>query len=566
MNFRRILSNLSLVLLLILSAFIVYALNAVEITSPASNSLNKGTVVFNASYNETIGAENATIVTFWFLPFNASVAVIPPNATVAASKALRNEGTNFTDREAQGFIQFNFTSSSITNGKYNITVNVTSVNGSTKEAINLTNVSFDNTNPTVTIDAHANLTLSSAATIRFNIIPSDNSNTSEWQSISCNLTLTNISSINNTLADGVITYNQTNISLNWSSVGINLTTNQTQTLGVGTDISEGKYDWWVECYDRATSNTNGLRTNIVTSEQRRITLDRTAPNPANSSITSGGVTSAFDVNGTEVDYGDEVTITCLGMDNVEASLNKTVYIRRPNLVGLEAVANASNQTAKLTQSDTQTLGSYLVVCNVTDALGNTRERITTFDVVTKSVSELSSPVLPEKFPVGKKIIGEGSIEDTGELTEAGVSRQIERSGTIQFLVLNDKHMAVVKEIKQSSVVLEIFSEKQEIEINTGESKQVDLNNDNTDDVEITLHNIFRNKADLTFKKISVPSQAGEKKEEERQIRTLIGKEGKLWLWFIIIVIIVLLAVYLMLKRKGSGKIQFRARDLGSKEE
>ncbi|MBI2109902.1 hypothetical protein HYT58_01880, partial [Candidatus Woesearchaeota archaeon] len=50
MTFKRIGFNITLVLLLILGALFVYALNAVEITSPGSNSINKGTVVFNASY------------------------------------------------------------------------------------------------------------------------------------------------------------------------------------------------------------------------------------------------------------------------------------------------------------------------------------------------------------------------------------------------------------------------------------------------------------------------------------------------------------------------------------
>ena len=93
----------------------------------------------------------------------------------------------------------------------------------------------------------------------------------------------------------------------------------------------------------------------------------------------------------------------------------------------------------------------------------------------------------------------------------------------------EAHSIIIDEITEDSVTLTIYSDPQEITLMLEESKSVDLNGDEINDVLITLHSIEDGKADITFQKIGEWTPVI---EEEAK--------SKLWLWVTIAIIAVVL--------------------------
>ena len=93
----------------------------------------------------------------------------------------------------------------------------------------------------------------------------------------------------------------------------------------------------------------------------------------------------------------------------------------------------------------------------------------------------------------------------------------------------EAHSLIIDEITEDSVTLTIYSDPQEITLMLEESKSVDLNADEINDVLITLHSIEDGKADITIQKIGEWAPVI---EEEAK--------SKLWLWITIAIVAVLL--------------------------
>ena len=116
-------------------------------------------------------------------------------------------------------------------------------------------------------------------------------------------------------------------------------------------------------------------------------------------------------------------------------------------------------------------------------------------------------------------------------------------------------------ITTNKVTIIISSDPITLDLSTGETKKVDINNDGTYDLSVKLNSIANGKADVTVKKISESIGAGETgavsngtTEDEGTPET--GAEGtsSTTLWTIVgiiaVIILIGLIAYLMKAKKG----------------
>ena len=115
-------------------------------------------------------------------------------------------------------------------------------------------------------------------------------------------------------------------------------------------------------------------------------------------------------------------------------------------------------------------------------------------------------------------------------------------GTIKTFSLDGvtEHTLTFKEITQDSVTLIIESDSVEVVLKIDETKKVDINNDNVDDLEIKLNSIENGVAGLTLKKIR------EEKEGIARITGGVIGAGTLVTGFLILTTLILIIVILVL--------------------
>ena len=128
-------------------------------------------------------------------------------------------------------------------------------------------------------------------------------------------------------------------------------------------------------------------------------------------------------------------------------------------------------------------------------------------------------------------------------------------GTIKTFSLDGvtEHTLTFKEITQDSVILIIESDSIEVVLKIDETKKVDIDNDNVDDLEIKLNSIDNGVADLTLKKIS----EGKELDLVGITGGVIGANalttGILTLTTLILIIVILILVSVARKQKLSKK-------------
>ncbi|MEM0372769.1 MAG: hypothetical protein QXO69_02965, partial [archaeon] len=123
--------------------------------------------------------------------------------------------------------------------------------------------------------------------------------------------------------------------------------------------------------------------------------------------------------------------------------------------------------------------------------------------------------------VGSAPIGV-SPSKTYSWTSGTFSQALRILDSVIFSVNGEQHTAKLTSISQASVVLTINSAPQYVTINKGESKNVDVNQDGTADITITLNKIESNLAYLTFARYAEPAQPPAEKPTEEGKET--GKE------------------------------------------
>ncbi|GEM_PF-2028568 len=351
------------------------------------------------------------------------------------------------------------------------------------------------------------------------------------------------------------------------------------TVALNTTIlpdQEGSYivNITVEVY-----NSSGYMNGSQTFTGLVVTINNAAPD------TSLKFTNTINKEATQFPATDTVKIVCT-RSAVGSNYNYTnITIMAPDSSGqfdlLSEDFTRSTSEAEFTVEfkNTRTLGDYLVLCMTIDDAGLVNDTVNkTFTVVKKIPSGSSPFVNPDyKPPVGTILIGAGSTSDLGVLTEEGVSRQMAKTATASVTVDDKSYSFFVKDFTDSSAVYTLQGEKSfDITVAEQETKNVDVTGDGTDDMSITLHQVYNKKADTTFKLLTLQqapkSPEGEKKEVTQQSSTettTISSGWGLVVGIFIIVLFVLGALHYFgaRRRRGgahgsNGAVRFTPRDLG----
>jgi len=416
----------------------------------------------------------------------------------------------------------------------------------------------------------------SAATVTI-VSPDTGSYYGTGQNVTINATFTqqtNVTAyaVNVTDTTGVQTYfeevtGQENLSGFTSLIVWNAsdeTVDGTYTINISVNDSGTSYE---NTITTIVDHTNPLSTILITGSKNRV---------RNQDLTSVAI----------VDYGADLVVDC-GVSDATAGLSTTrsaILIKYP---GVSSFANISSDLitsengtlkASLRNTETSFLGDFEIQCSFYDQADNSNN--TYYNFSTQSVVvDKGSPFTNENFvsPIGKTLIGRGTVENYavkyGALPEDGDARLIKKQGGIILLIGEEEHTVMVDDIDDASATLTISSEPFTFDINVDETKEVDVDGDGTNDLEIYLHKIHQRAADLVFKEIATPVVAEEETIEEAVEDVVVmpvEEEKDLgWLWTLfILVIVIVIFMFILHKFTGGPKgaatgIKFKPRDLGS---
>ena len=552
----------SLLLLTIFSATvyaesIIFGASGVNATSfwPYNNTLVRGTVTFNVTLSPSGSGA---------LPgLNANITNITISLRHLQSGTLYVVGVNRTSN-LTGYIMNNDTST-MPNGVY--ALNATIYNDSGLAPVSLVlgnNITIDNFAPAVI----------------WNVYPTGNRTNNL---LTFNFTAFDFNST--TAAIISTTHNLTNCSVVLDDVVVNTSTTAAQLGGLGnhtvnlslsfTSTDKKDHAAYVACNDLArTGSQSGVVGNRNVSTTITFTTDTRGPH----------ITIVFkDSEGneeTQFIFGTEITAVCNFSDASTGFNPATINLSfgQPNSNPLNVTATTTTRTEAtyvITGDLTRQIGRYLFSCTGYDWVNFGNATNATFDIRQSGISGTSAYAIPGfKEPISKKIIGEGIVNNLGELTETGEARLIDKTGGVVVVIDDQEYEIIVKDVTENDVTLDVAGAN--AVMIAGDTKQFDLNTDGVNELEINLNMIYHGKADLIFKRVSVqaPPSAEEKGEEstaEKEPERVVVEEKKLGNVVVVVstliaVVILIFIVFSMIIRKrgrgGDGQIRFKPRDLG----
>ena len=560
MNNRFIFSSILAILVLLGAYYVVASITSVEIDSPVTlNGTNITSITFQCTAAHNISGDNS--------PTNVSNGTgIVRNISIGfnftgTGGALGNNGSiviNATQNLSNGTNTSVFTIANLPEGRFLwgcLAANFSAVgvifNQSFRDVVqdnNATNTKSRSVNisinRTVLVDGSApdNITL---------IFPNRSADAIPAASFT-NGTVT----VTWKVADNYMTNSLCNVTVNGvrraeNVIGVsNNSANFTVSVTGFTSLITAN-NWSVACSDYV-GNTNSTSSNSGTVN----ITDAVAPYEVGPISFKGTVDSRADVEAVKFDFGSKVTITgCNGTENVDYfNSNATIDIKRPGSTGFSNVKNATSGIASFVFDDTSELGTYEVNCSYIDGAGNLNSTVKKFEILSTRVRGSGAAAIPGfKFSKGTTLIGADSRNDAGSLTPTDSSWLFRSGGTIVFQVAGARHSFQVKEIKDKSVVVTVSSTPFDVEVNEGETKNVDVDGDGTADVAITLNGFTPSRhADLTFKAVGgIPAEAGpgvsgEKAPTAGPITAGVGNGT----WLIVgIIVVVLIVGYFLIKRR-----------------
>ena len=552
-----ILNLLSLFLLIIAGAISVsgqftHTLSGVTINSPAQNQNISGNFTINITATKTF---NLTNVTFHARMGNGTVVLIGTNSSSSLNGSIASGITFRFDTSLASFGNGGF-------GIFNISANLSELNGTTYNTTvenGSRNVSIANTPPTITLNAPSNNAFaSSQKKFNFSVV------SIVYPVIeACNLTIDG-PAVNGTIAI-------TNGSSPATSTIVSIATQ-----------SEGAHLWTFVCRDSSQQNAsiaNNTYTEDNTNPQANITIADTEGNDLTTDKEAG--------------YGKELDINCVPGDTTAGlvTANHTIAVIFPGVTSYQNLTLLENSVtlmrASLSESETGILGVFGISCFTWDKAGNSNTtflNVTVISVIAGKGSPFADPNF--KAPIANKVVGKDTVEDYGSkfgnIPEQGVARLIKKLGAITFLIGDEEHTIKVEELTDDTVTLLISSEPFTLEMKTEETKEVDVNADGTNDLEIYFHKVHQKSADLVFKAISTPVVEEEPEVVQPPAETVTSSQTETkkseYGWIMTLLALVLVAAIFMFvvhkfARRGGGqddgtgnKVKFTPRDLGAHRE
>ncbi len=312
----------------------------------------------------------------------------------------------------------------------------------------------------------------------------------------------------------------TNFSGGWTAnyTSTSYTNNDTWLNISVPGISEGYYIWAAWCNDSAGNSD-------LTNTNRTLTVDVSAP----------------DITLTLSDYsirkGDSITASCNASDD-NGVANVTVTSNDGTTICTDNDADCSGTY------EPDAIGDKTITCTVYDTLSNVDTESATLDVnptLGGGGGGGGGGIPPEVTPEQPTEI-DYSLGSLGGAGGAGGGLNASENETFSFILNGTLHTGRITEITEDSVTLYIWSEPIKVTLEINETKQIDVNGNGYNDLNITLKGISGGKADLLFKEIQevIPSTPPSTTPPAPE-----AKKPFPWLWIIIGVVVVALVILII---------------------
>ena len=530
--------------------------NAGIVVTPVNSSILTGTVTLNFTVNSSPGRANANTiktVNYTFQPLEGGNSLhFCTNSSITSANVSQctNNTALFVD------------------GLYNVTIHIANGTGA-NDSLNSTtflagvNISIENFGPKIIITSPGNASAEISTHVINNtvLVNADflnremevnfslrDNTAAQNRSFFCELhVIKNIGSptaavvagdaaLDSFLLNKTVTFsNATNVTFKVPSRSI-LLNGSNSTFQVKCRNSEARPN-------SSIYNLSFLQTMVVS--------DTVLPNNATSPVFK----DKDGVEKTKFEFGDEVNIKdCSGDDNVDEAVQYNLTIKLPGLPSF-TVQNVSLKISGISPIGTGAIGTYEVNCTVTDSSGNINSSTKTFEVISKVRDTSSYAISKAGKPVSQGIVGSGSTESV-EVGAEGTGRLIAEGGSLKFTINNEEHMVIVKEIGKDSVILTIKSTPFDLSLNKGDAKDVDVDGDGIEDINIKFNGVFYNKADVTLtlleqtapKKTTEEKPAAPSSKVSEAVKKITEGRGGIWLVIIVVIIIVVVGYLLVRKR------------------
>lgn len=269
---------------------------------------------------------------------------------------------------------------------------------------------------------------------------------------------------------------------------------QRKSITLNRYLSEGTYNWYVQTIDTglAKSNWSSVQSFVVNN-------DSTAPNI---SSVSSSVTSST------------ATITW----TTDESANSTVYYGTTTATTSSSSSDnlVSSHSISLSSLSASTLYYYNVSsCDYWNNCNNSVQYSFTTSATPTTPSSGGGGGGSTTTTTNVTPIPEEELFDIDFSSESSGSLEV-KEGEIKTFSFNSqiKHSITIMTLTTDSITLLITSNPITIQIKTGETKQIDINSDGINDIEIKLVSITNRVANLLFKKLEGADIAAQEEIEE----------------------------------------------------
>ena len=305
--------------------------------------------------------------------------------------------------------------------------------------------------------------------------------------------------------------------------------------------SSGTFSWAFVVYDlyNQTEIINNSNSNF------QVTNDPSVPT---ASITEPSTLSIRTTN--------SVTYKCTCGDSQSSIKTCTTTLTKPSGAATSKTGSATDLI--FTGDDTNEAGEYTVTCKAVNYVDLSTTVTATNKLLVSTASSSSTGGTSGGSSGGEatQVISEevtaGTTKDIGTFTETQIT-QISEQGSVSFKVGTETHTAKVLTVGTDSVTIEVSSTPKQVTLTIGETKDVDTNDDGTDDISISLNAITNGKADITFKNLATSGGTEEISTTTTitQPPVVTGTEptSKAWIWWTLIAVIIIVIVVLLLRKK-----------------
>ncbi|MEK6936683.1 MAG: hypothetical protein AABW58_01275 [Nanoarchaeota archaeon] len=313
-----------------------------------------------------------------------------------------------------------------------------------------------------------------------------------------------------------------------------------------TDLAEGRSIIFMIVANDSAGNTVNVSNN---GRGFNITLDGTAPG------------SVLSLSKSRIAVENTITATCETNDTSKVIF--TVTLTKPNGATItKSQSGGFKFEPEFKATETGQAGKYKIKCSVEDSVQFSTTSEKEFTAFYEGDEGVSVEEEAEEQKVAEVDLSR-SVD--GSAPEGEVSGLQGESSTFT-LDGETQHTLTFLKVTATSATIRLESTPNDITLNVGESREVDLDGDGDNDVVVKLTSVQDEEAKVMIKPVKIPPKV-EETPTQPSAPAEAEKPGKAGVIVVVLLILaVVVAAYFLLKGKGKkkkGEIRFTSKDLSS---